>query len=494
MINVGEYAKMVVDDYRRRELVKACDSIRDMMLNSTYEDKVPDLISKACAFIEEVNMRDGTPEGTVTFDEALQDAMTDIYKSYQKGGTLGFSSGLEDVDTIIGGLKRGEVIVFGGRPGMGKTAIAIDIVDHVADVHEKEGRVLFFSQEMAAKQLALRRISKESNLSSHKLNNADLTPQDFDVLQASYAKLKNRKVIIDPASGITISHIASRLRQLTRRGKISVVVIDYLQLLKGAESSNRQKTRVNDLTEITAGLKTLAKQFDVCMLVVAQLKRESEPWNGKKEERKRPTMADLKDSSSIEQDADIVILLHREEYYLRKEQPKNMNSDAGTQWQLDMNRWKGLAEAIVDKNRNGSGGTALLGWDGHLTSFRNLEEDEKTLKDNNAPRAKPRLTNDAAPVYRSIQRSIADSGRRGACIETESLCVDYNEAFTTYFQSVPMVGVEDLEALEKKERTRFRDAIAWLRGENIGLIALKNYQEDGVKKAWLWLTEQGARV
>ena len=494
VIALSGLASAVMDLYKRRRLMEAAEKIKVMVSEAGYDKPIAQIIDEANGLLEDVQMRDGVPEGVVTYEEALSDAMVDISKSLEKGGTLGLSTGFPDLDAAIGGLKRSEVIVIGGRPGMGKTAIAMDIVDSVSGQYPEEGKTVFFSQEMKAKQLATRRLSKGANVSSRQLNNADLNSADIDRLKDTFASLKGRGVLIDPVAGITLAHMNARLRQISRRNKMFLVVIDYLQLLKGGATSNKQKTRVNELTEITAGLKVMAKEFDVCVLVVAQLRREQEPWNGKKVERRKPTMTDLKDSSSIEQDADIIVLLHREEYYLKKEKPNNLGSDEGRQWQNAMNQWKGLAEAIVDKNRNGEASSVLLGWDGHLTSFRNLDDEEKNRKGSEHVRAKILLTNDAGPVYRAIQRAIADMGKPGQCQATDQAVVDYHAAFTEYFRVIPLVGVDDIEALEKKERTKFREAALWLRNEKQGLLELSNYELDGEKRSWIWLTDRGVRT
>jgi replicative DNA helicase len=281
----------------------------------------------------------------------------------------------------MGGLQPSDLVIVAGRPGMGKTALATNIAFSVAKAYQGETRadgtrqtlnggvIGFFSLEMSAEQLATRIISEQSGVPSNKIRRGDITEQDFHNISTAMRDMQSIPFYIDQTGGISIAQLAARARRLKRQRGLDLVVVDYLQLLSG--SKTRGDNRVQELTEITTGLKALAKELNVPIIAASQLSRQVE-----QRDDKRPQLSDLRESGSIEQDADVVLFVFREEYYLKNREPRP-GTEEYTAWQNDMERAHGRAEVIIGKQRHGPTGTVELQFEAELTRFGNLAQDDQ---------------------------------------------------------------------------------------------------------------------
>jgi replicative DNA helicase len=282
----------------------------------------------------------------------------------------------------LGGLQASDLIVLAGRPGMGKTSLATNIAFNIASAYEpvqhadgsvragKGGVVGFFSLEMSAEQLATRIISEQAEISSSRIRRGEIEEHEFERLVERSEALKKIPFHIDQTGGISIAQLAARARRLKRQHGLDVLVIDYIQLMQGTSKRSSQN-RVQEVTEITTGLKALAKELGVPIIALSQLSRDVE-----KRDDKRPQLADLRESGSIEQDADVVLFVYREDYYLKNREPK-AGTDDYLKWEASMAEAQGKAEVIVAKQRHGPTGTVSLGFQGEFTRFFDLADGER---------------------------------------------------------------------------------------------------------------------
>ena len=301
------------------------------------------------------------------------------------GGLSGISTGLRDLDSRMGGLQRSDLVVLAGRPSMGKTALVTNIAFNIAnarwksweakphlDKDDKEhdgGVVAFFSLEMSAEQLATRILSEQAEVQSEKIRRGLISEQEFKTLVEVTQRMSQIPLHIDQTGGITIAQLAARARKLKRQKGLDVLIVDYLQLLSGSGRSS-QANRVQEITEITTGLKALAKELHVPIIALSQLSRQVE-----QRDDKRPQLSDLRESGSIEQDADVVMFVYREEYYVERTKP-NEGTAEFQEWQQKMAMVAGKAEVIVGKQRHGPVGTVQLGFEGMFTRFFDLAKDQ----------------------------------------------------------------------------------------------------------------------
>jgi replicative DNA helicase len=295
------------------------------------------------------------------------------------GGLSGLATGFADLDQKMGGLQPSDLIIVAGRPSMGKTALATNIAYHVARSYRKDPQsdapldgaiVGFFSLEMSAEQLATRVIAEQAYIPSERIRRGRIESDEFDRIVEVSQELQNLPLFIDQTGGITVAQLAARARRLKRQRDIGLIVVDYLQLLSGS-SRRATEGRVQEVTEITTGLKALAKELHVPVLALSQLSRQVE-----NREDKRPQLADLRESGSIEQDADVVLFVFREEYYVERRQPRE-NTEEHKQWQAEMDMVTGKAEVIIGKQRHGPTGTVRLAFTPEYTRFGNLAAEER---------------------------------------------------------------------------------------------------------------------
>src|SRR5271168_5294424 len=380
IINANDYERTIHDLAVRRELIQIGEDVVNVAYDAPVDSSPRDQIEEAerrLYSIAEGGRYDG---GFQLFSDALKIAVDMAARAYERDGHLsGVSTGLNDLDLKLGGLQASDLVILAGRPGMGKTALATNIAFNIAKAWRGEtgadgtqktvdgGIVGFFSLEMSSEQLATRIIAEQSGVASYKIRRGDITEVDFHRVAEAVREMQSIPFYIDQTGGISIAQLTARARRLKRQRGLDLLVIDYLQLLSGAKT--RSDSRVQELTEITMGLKALAKELNVPVLGLSQLSRQVESRDDK-----RPQLSDLRESGSIEQDADVVVFVFREEYYLANKEPR-----AGTpeyeKWQLDMSLVHGKAEVIIGKQRHGPTGTVELQFEASLTRFGDLSQD-----------------------------------------------------------------------------------------------------------------------
>jgi replicative DNA helicase len=315
------------------------------------------------------------------FSASLNAAVEMAEAAYKRDGEVtGVATGFADLDSMLGGLHRSDLIVLAGRPSMGKTALATNIAFSAASAYRAEknaegetetvdGAVVgFFSLEMAAEQLAMRILGEASGIPSEKVRRGQLSESDFLKVVTACQQLENTPFFIDDTPALTVAALRTRARRLKRQHRLGMVVVDYLQLLN---STGRYDNRVLEISEVTRGLKALAKELDVPVLALSQLSRAVE-----QREDKRPLLSDLRESGAIEQDADVVLFIYREEYYLERRQPEP-GTEAHESWQQNMDRVHNVAEIIVGKQRHGPTGLIKLQFQGETTTFHDLDRAEQ---------------------------------------------------------------------------------------------------------------------
>ncbi|MEX0860964.1 MAG: replicative DNA helicase [Cucumibacter sp.] len=378
VINAGDYGRSVYDLSIRRNLIL----IGEEMVEEAYEagvDSSPEKqIEAAEKSLFELAEQGRYDAGFMDFNAALRDAIDLAGEAYRRDGSLsGTATGLVDLDRKMGGLQRSDLIIIAGRPSMGKTSLGTNIAFNVArawrgeqqaDGHVKTvdgGRVGFFSLEMSAEQLATRILAEQSGISSADIRRGNIREADFSALVDASTSIAQAPLFIDDTGGLSISQLTTRARRLKRQKGLDLIIIDYLQLLSGS-SRRANENRVQEITEITTALKALAKELELPIIALSQLSRQVE-----NRDDKRPQLADLRESGSIEQDADVVLFVFREEYYLENRKPKE-GTPEHLQWIADMENVHGRAEIIIGKQRHGPTGNVELHFDAKLTRFSNL--------------------------------------------------------------------------------------------------------------------------
>ncbi len=381
VINAGDYGRAIYDLATRRALITVGEDMVNIAYDAPVDMSPSDQIGDAERRLFELAETGRYDGGFESFDDAIKTAVDMASAAYHRdGGLSGVATGIRDLDQKMGGLQPSDLIIIAGRPGMGKTSLATNIAYHIAAAYEpaqqadgsfkaKNGGVIgFFSLEMSSEQLATRIISEQTEIPSSKIRRGDLTEADFEKLVAYTQTNQRLPLYIDQTGGISIAQLAARARRLKRQRGLDVIVIDYIQLMTGS-SKRGNENRVQEITEITTGLKALAKELGVPVIALSQLSRQVE-----NRDDKRPQLSDLRESGSIEQDADVVLFVFREEYYLRNKEP-TPGSLEYQQWETAMNEARGKAEVIIGKQRHGPTGTVGLGFQGEFTRFYDLAED-----------------------------------------------------------------------------------------------------------------------
>jgi replicative DNA helicase len=383
VINAQDYGRTIYDLSVRRALIV----IGEDMVNEAYDAAVDFAPAKQ---IEEAERRlyevaeSGRYEGGFqAFSQALTTAVDMAAKAYQRDGKLsGIATGMHDLDSKMGGLQPSDLIIVAGRPGMGKTALATNIAYNIAKAWQGEvrpdghittvngGIVGFFSLEMSAEQLATRIIAERTGIPSSTIRRGGISEQDFEVIRDVSLELQNMKFFVDETGGLSIAQLTARARRLKRQRGLDLLVIDYIQLLSGS-SRRGQENRVQEITEITTNLKALAKELQVPVVALSQLSRQVESRDDK-----RPQLSDLRESGSIEQDADVVLFVYREEYYLQNKEPRP-GTDEHAKWMVEMAATHGKAEVIIGKQRHGPTGTVQLQFEGSVTRFSDLAPEDR---------------------------------------------------------------------------------------------------------------------
>src|SRR5262245_5574637 len=382
IINAQDYGRTIYDLSLRRDLI----GIGEDMVNVAYDAPV-DFLPRAQ--IEDAERRlyelaetgryDG---GFQKFSQALTVAVDMAAKAFQRDGKLsGIATGLRDLDTKMGGLQPSDLIIVAGRPGMGKTSLATNIAYNIAKAYQGElqadgtvkavngGSVGFFSCEMSGEQLATRILAERTGISSSSIRRGGISELDFEKIRECSIELQSLPFYVDETGGLSISQLTARARRLKRQKGLDLIVIDYIQLLQGSGKRGNDN-RVQEITEITTSLKALAKELNVPVIALLQLSRQVESRDDK-----RPQLSDLRESGSIEQDADVVLFVYREEYYHQMRKPLESNREKFAEWLAEADKGHGKAGVIIGKQRHGPTGTVELQFDAAVTRFSSLARD-----------------------------------------------------------------------------------------------------------------------
>lgn len=379
IVNTEDYARNIYELHLRRELI----ALGETIVNDAYDHKIDREATKA---IEEAEARlfklaesGDTRGGFITLKESVKVAIDVAERAKNLGGTVsGVTTGLLDLDTLLGGLHGSDLLILAGRPSMGKTALATNMAFNAAkryaDTGGKEGAAVgMFSLEMSSDQLATRILADVSGISGDAIRKGNIKQEDFRRFVEASQTLSQIPLYIDDTPALSIGAVRTRARRLQRQHGLGMLVIDYLQLLQGTGSKQSTENRVNEISEITRGLKAIAKELHIPVLALSQLSRAVE-----QREDNRPQLSDLRESGSIEQDADVVMFVYRKEYYLERRRPDDgAGGDKMRDWEDRMSRAKNVAECIVAKQRHGPIDTAVLHFNPALTAFTDADADLK---------------------------------------------------------------------------------------------------------------------
>ncbi|HKK35906.1 MAG TPA: replicative DNA helicase [Paracoccaceae bacterium] len=378
-----DYARTIHDLAIRRELMGIGDEIRARASRADPDVDPKEQIAEAEQRLYSLAETGGREGGFRSFLAASIEAVDVANAAYMRGGGLaGIPTGLNDLDRMMGGLHNSDLIILAGRPSMGKTSLATNIAFNVARAFREGekadgvtgavegGRVGFFSLEMSAEQLATRVLAEQSRVPSHLVRRGEMEEDQFRRFFDAAKDLEKMPLYIDDTAALPIAQLAARARRLKRQKGLDALVVDYLQLVRGGAQG--RENRVQEVSEITQGLKAIAKELNIPVIALSQLSRQVE-----QREDKRPQLSDLRESGSIEQDADVVLFVFREEYYREREKPSETDAEAMEKWQQIMSEVAGTAEVIIGKQRHGPIGTVKLSFEGSFTRFGNLARSDR---------------------------------------------------------------------------------------------------------------------
>ena len=381
IINVADYGHTIYELFIRRSLINIGENMVNTAYDTTIDNPPDDQIGESEQNLYNLAEKGKYGSGFSPFKDAIASAIEMANNAYLRdGGLSGTATGLSNLDRKMGGLQKSDLIILAGRPSMGKTALATNIAFHMANAHKSESQpdgslktidgavVGFFSLEMSSEQLATRIISEQAEIPSEKIRRGMIDENDFRKLVECAQKLNDLPLYIDETGGISIAQLAARARRLKRQKNLDVIIIDYLQLLSGSKRTG--EGRVQEVSEITTSLKALAKELNIPIIALSQLSRQVE-----QRDDKRPQLSDLRESGSIEQDADVVMFVYREEYYVSRRQPSETAVEETIKWQDEMAQVEGKAEVVIGKQRHGPTGTVKLAFNGNFTRFSDLIED-----------------------------------------------------------------------------------------------------------------------
>ena len=382
LIGARDFAQQIYDLALLRELISVGRNLVTNALDTSVDVDPKGQIENAESALYRVAEGDGDTGSMKTFLAASTEAIKNVERALNSGGHLsGVTTGLDSINSKCGGLHNSDLVILAGRPGMGKTSLATNISFNAArrwvrdredGIDEEKGagaKVAFFSLEMSADQLATRILAEQSGISAEALRMGKISREDFKELSRASRELQELPLFIDDTPALTIAALRTRARRLQRRHGIGLVVVDYLQLLQGS-GRGANDNRVNEISEISRGLKTLAKELQVPVIALSQLSRAVE-----QREDKRPQLSDLRESGSIEQDADMVWFVYRGDYYEAAKEPDSKDEAAYADWQERMERIHGISELIVAKQRHGSTGKVRMKFEAKITKFSDLAED-----------------------------------------------------------------------------------------------------------------------
>jgi replicative DNA helicase len=390
IINAEDYGRIIHDLYLRRELISIGEDVVNDAFRQDLDDKAPQQIERAEKKLFDLATVGQAEGGFRAFTAALTIAINNAEAAYKRHGKIvGVGTGFRDLDDKLGGLHPSDLVIIAGRPSMGKTALATNIAFNAAKSYKStstpDGRTIaedgavvgFFSLEMSAEQLAARILAEESGISSDRIRRGDVNQANFDKFVQASHRLQMLNLFIDDTPALSVSALRTRSRRLMRQQGLGLIVVDYLQLLRPSVQVRTLENRVQEISDITRSLKALAKELNVPVLALSQLSRAVE-----QREDKRPMLADLRESGSIEQDADVVMFIFREEYYLARREPPRPDdgdkqaNDEYEKWHKKFDSTYGLGEIIIAKQRHGPIGTVKLRFDAETTKFEDFAESD----------------------------------------------------------------------------------------------------------------------
>jgi len=364
-----EYAKIIYDMYVRRELIKISETTIDNALNKNIDLPGEKIIEDSEKLLFDLAERGSFSKSFIKFDTALNQTIEMASKAFKSTeGIVGVPTGLTDLDDRLGGLHNQDLVIIGGRPSMGKTALATNIAFHAAKNIQDKGlksSVAFFSLEMSSEQLSTRILSEQSRIKSNDIRRGKISEEQFDKFIETSKNISELPLYIDETPAISIAAISNRARRIKRLFGCELVVVDYIQLMRA--TNIRNEGRVQEISEITQGLKAIAKELNVPVLAVSQLSRAVEQRDDKK-----PQLSDLRESGSIEQDADVVMFVYREAYYLERKEPRPATVEHA-EWQAKMNEISNLADIMIGKQRHGPTGNIKVEFEAMFTKFRDIQ-------------------------------------------------------------------------------------------------------------------------
>ena len=365
-----EYSKIIYDMFVRRELIKISENTIDTAKLNDLSTTGQDIIEDSEKLLYELAEKGSSYSSLISFDKALRQTIDMASAAYKnEEGIVGVPTGLRDLDDRLGGLHKSDLIIIAGRPGMGKTALATNIAFNAAQKLQNSGKekasVAFFSLEMSSEQLSTRILAEQSKIKSNDIRRGRISDEQFDRFLETSKNISELPLYIDETPALTIAAMSNRARRIKRLHGLDLIIVDYIQLMRG--SLNYKDGRVQEVSEITQGLKAIAKELSIPVVALSQLSRQVEQRDNKK-----PQLSDLRESGSIEQDADVVMFVYRESYYLENKEPKPATVEHA-EWQAKMNEVSNLAELIIGKQRHGPTGNVFLEFEAMFTKFKDTQ-------------------------------------------------------------------------------------------------------------------------
>ena len=364
-----EYSKIIYDMFVRRQLIKISEETIDTAKLNDLNINGQNIIENSERLLFDLAEKGSFNSSLIKFDEAMRQTIEMASAAYKnEEGIVGVPTGLRDLDDRLGGLHQSDLIIIAGRPGMGKTALATNIAFNAASKLQDSGRkssIAFFSLEMSSEQLSTRILAEQSRIKSNDIRRGKISDDQFDKFIETSKNISELPLYIDETPAISIAALTNRARRIKRLFGLDMILVDYIQLMKG--SFNNKDGRVQEISEITQGLKALAKELSVPVVALSQLSRAVEQRDDKK-----PQLSDLRESGSIEQDADVVMFVYRQSYYLKSKEPRAATVEHA-EWQAKMNEVSHLAELIISKQRHGPTGNITLEFEEMFTKFKDLQ-------------------------------------------------------------------------------------------------------------------------
>ena len=364
-----EYSKIIYDMFVRRELIKISEQTIDSAKENDLDKSGQNIIENSERLLFDLAEKGSFSSSLIKFDDAMKQTIEMASAAYKnEGGIVGVPTGLRDLDDKLGGLHQSDLIIIAGRPSMGKTSLATNIsfnaAKHIQDSGKKSS-IAFFSLEMSSEQLSTRILSEQSRIGSNDIRRGRISDEQFDQFLETSKNIAELPLFIDETPALSIAAMSNRARRIKRLYGLDMIVVDYIQLMKG--TTNNKDGRVQEISQITQGLKAIAKELGVPVLALSQLSRQVEQRDDHK-----PQLSDLRESGSIEQDADVVMFVYREGYYLQRKEPREATVEHA-EWQAKMNEVAHLAEIIIGKQRHGPIGKITLEFEERFTKFKDTQ-------------------------------------------------------------------------------------------------------------------------